>query len=227
MPRMKSRDRFPVGEWQCLHPAAGMKAPFKGSFSECVTFETKFRKSNPTICERENLPLDQSAIEDWVDEQNALRMIAGGWFQFVEEGQTFPMQQAGQKKSWLGNAAAKAKTAVAIYRDLFGPDGKTVAPELAEKRGAVCVACPLNQKGGLKNYFIESVASGIQALYGIFRDLNLSTVHDSELGVCRACSCPNRAKIWTPIQYIEAHMEKETWQNLDQSCWMLKERAGS
>src|SRR5438477_12012343 len=142
MARLKSRDRFPVGGFCVLHASSGMTKPFSGSFSECVTFETKFRKSNPTNCERENLPLDQTAIEDWVDEQNALRMIAGGWFQFVEEGQTFPMQQPGQKKSWLGNAAAKAKTAVAIYRDLFGSDGKTVAPELAAKRAAVCMACP-------------------------------------------------------------------------------------
>ena|SRR2546425_11496670 len=117
MPRMKDRNRFPVGQWQCIHAAAGMTKPFTGSFSECVTFEAKFRKANPVICERESLSLNQTDIEDWVDEQNALRMLAGGWFQFVEGEETFTMQYAGQKKSWLGSAAAKAKTAAAIYRD--------------------------------------------------------------------------------------------------------------
>src|SRR6266446_1570267 len=144
MPRLKSRDRFPVGSFQCLHPSAGMTKPFAGSFSECVTFETKFRKANPTICEREGLSLDQTSIEDWVDEQNALRMIAGGWFQFVEGDMNFPMQPPGIKKNWLSAVAGRAKSAIAIYRDLFGSEGKTVAREVAEARAAVCVACPLN-----------------------------------------------------------------------------------
>ena len=203
-----------------MHPESGMKAPFSGSFSECVAFEIKFRRANPTIAARNGWTDSVSEVERYVDESNAQRCLANGWLNFVEIGDA-PVLPAhvepGQKKSGL---AAAAKTALSAYRDLFahGP----VAREQAEKRAAVCVACPLNNtKDTFASRFVEKAALELAALVGLVKDMNLTTSHDAHLGICDGCQCVNQVKVHVRLEVIERDMAPDVRAKLHPSCWVL------
>ncbi|SRR6266550_1255172 len=231
MAKLLSRDRFPPKGFCVLVPAAGMKEPFSGSFSECVTFLINFRRSNPALVAKNGWSLAPEDVAADVDAENTARMIAHGWLSFVDlEGDPEP---DAQKKTWVGRlagAAARVKNAAGMYADLFGPGGKTVTREEAERRAAVCVSCPLNKLGGFTEFFVEGVAKELMHLLGMMRDLNLTTSLESKLGTCQACTCPIAAKVHVELKHIRAHMDSGTMAKLNQSnprCWILPTPAGS
>ena len=212
-----------------LHAEIGMAKPFSGSFNECVDFEMRFRLANPTIAAKNGWGTSRAEIEAYVDESNAQRCIAGGWLGFVDVGDPSDTQ----KKTGLTNpgfvrgavAAAKAVGAgVATWLDLFGPEGKTVEREVAERRAAVCVACPFNDvKSSLTTLFMEKMAAEIQKGYAILNDLDLHTSQDAKLGVCLSCLCPLRSKVHIDIKHIAAHLSPEIRDKLHPRCWILSE----
>lgn len=222
--RMRDRTRFPPGSWQALHPEAGQKEPYKGSFTEVVTWEAKFRKANPTLTEKNGWSLDPEAIANDVDTYNAQRMIAGGFLHFVDmEGEHAPSPPGGVRRSRLAGLAAVADstvTGLAIYRELFTV-GKPVAKEEAERRAAICVQCPLNERVTLKSRFLDAVAKPLSELLGAMKSIDLTTSHDKELGVCSACNCPMRVKTWVELSLIRKHLKPDQEAALDPRCWIL------
>jgi len=221
MPRLKSRTDWPPAGFVVLHPESGQKTPFSGSFSEAVAFEIKFRRANPTIAARNGWTDDVQEVERYVDESNAQRCLANGWLNFVEIGDV----PFAEKKTTRSNAqghglAAAAKTALSAYRDLFahGP----VAREQAEKRAAVCVACPLNNtKDTFASRFVEKAALELAALVGLVKDMNLTTSHDAHLGICDGCQCVNQVKVHVRLEVIERDMAPDVRAKLHPSCWVL------
>jgi len=231
MPRLISRDKFPPGGgFQVLHAETGMAKPFTGSFREAVRFELEFRRSNPSIAQRLNLPVDQNAVESWVDEQNAIRCLSHGWLEYVDVNSAPPsMLNDAQKKSLYGRVAAvvgKGRAAMSAYTSMFGTEGP-VARDLAERRAEVCVGCPQNdKKTGFQDYFAAGAATAIMGILGALKDLNHKTSHDGELGICKACDCPLRAKIFVSNKNIVKNMPEEVWPKLERDkvrCWVLSE----
>ena len=221
MPRLKSRIEWPPKGFCVLHPEAGMKQPFSGAFSECVTFEHKFRRANPAIAARNGWSDDISEIERYVDESNAQRCLANGWLNFVEVGDVpvLPQHLEPSQKKRPGLVAA-AKTALSAYRDLFahGPVDRT----LAESRAKVCVACPLNNtKDTLIGRFEERLALELTALVGLVKDMSLTTSQDSRLGICDGCKCVNKVKVHVRQEVIERDMASDVRAKLHPSCWVL------
>lgn len=228
MPRLKSRTRFPPYNFQIMLPEVGMKTAITGSFEEVVTAFAKIVKQNPALAQKYGWPSNRKGQEDFVDEREAQRMISHGWVDFVDQGPPLvyaPAPDSG-KKNWRGAAAAvvnKGKAAFAAYTTLYGAKGP-VARELAESRAKVCAACPQNDvTSGLSSVFVESTAKGILALLGALKDLDISTSVDDKLGVCKACSCPTRAKVYCPIEVIVEHTTPEVKGALDVSCWIRSE----
>jgi len=221
--RLKSRTKFPAGGFHVLVPEAGMKAPFAGSFNEAVQFLYNFRRKNPALVQKNGWSLDIHDIEEDVDLYNAQRMVAAGYLNFVDIEGEIPVQKktsSGLFRS-VANAAAKAKTALAIYRDLFGPEGKVVAKEEAERRAAICVKCPQNDiAGGLTKYFLKEAAHEIMAVAGMLKDMDVTTSQDSKLGVCQACDCPMIAKVHVSNEILKKNIKPDQIAKLDPSCWI-------
>ena len=225
--RLKSRTKFPPHGFQILLPEIGMKAPTAGSFNEVVDAFARIVAKNPAIAEKQGWPTHRSDQENWIDEREAKRMVAHGWLNFVDlEGESPPTRVGGVRRSTPG-AVAAAVSGLAIYRELFSGNSKPVEHAEAERRAAVCVECPLNKQGGLKEWFVEHVAKGITELYGIMSDLDLTTSMDKELGTCVACSCPTRAKVHVDLAIIKRNTKPEVLAKLDPKCWILQTSVGS
>jgi len=223
--RIKNRDHWLPGGWQILVPQAGMKKPFSGSFNEAVNFLFAFRSKNPALCEKHGWSLDLDDVARDVDTYNTQRMVAAGHLNFVElEGEAAEKKTSGLTSRLLrnaGNVAAKVKTAVSMYADLFGTQGKVVSHDEAEARAAVCAKCPLNSTaGGLKAYFVTETATELMALFGMLNKMDLKTSLDDQLGVCTACSCPMRAKVFIDGSILKKNIPQEDIPKLHPDCWI-------
>ncbi len=206
-----------------LFPQAGMQKPFSGSFTEVVKFTYDFFSKNPALAEKNGWSTD--TVETFVDQYNAQRMVAGGFLNFVElEGDPPPPGGIG-RSSHVGVVAGKVSTTLtgaAIWKEMF-QGSKPVAKEEAERRAAVCSDCPQNDKRGtFKDWFIATIAKGLTEVVGMLNAQNLKTSRDSELGRCKACNCPMRAKVWPTIEVIRKHMPLADISKLDPRCWITK-----
>ena len=220
--RLKSRDKWVPHGFQILLPEIGMKEPITGSFNAVVNAFARIVEKNPALAEKKGWPKDRQSQEDWIDEREAQRMAAHGWMNFVEmEGQPPTIQKKTSLVARVGSVAAGVKTALAIYRDLFGPDGKVVAKEEAERRAAVCVACPQNDvAGGLRKYFVKEAAREIMMVAGMLKDMNATTSLDAKLGVCQSCQCPLGAKVFIEAHVLKKNLKPEQISKLDPNCWI-------
>lgn len=237
---MKSRTRWPPGGWQILHADAGQKAPFSGGFREAVDWELAFRKKNPALVARHNWPLSSGAIENWVDEQNAARCLAEGHLSFVDAGvnDAVPSEWA-QKKSPLAAATFAARSSLsgaALIASWLGSGRAPVDGELAGSRALVCSACPSNSNNSDAprpwiSYLTQPVAERVRGLLAIKHDMDLRTPHDEKLGVCLACVCPLRLKVWAALDEITGRMGEEVRARLFKGngtlppCWVLSENS--
>lgn len=209
-----------------------MKASLHGSFREMVLAFMAVVKRNPALAQQLGWPTTQAGAEAFVDERECRRLLASGYGSFVDlEVPATPTRwnPSEVKKNWRGAAAAVingGKAAFAAYSSMFGQLGP-VDRTLAEARAAVCLACPKNDvAGGLPAYFLESTANGILSLLGALRDLDVSTSVDDRLGVCKACTCPTRAKVWVQLEVIKKDMPAAIWPELQKEgtpCWILRE----
>jgi len=228
MPTLKSRTKWPVGGFQILLPEIGMKAPITGSFTEVVNAFAKIVAKNPSLAQKQGWPTTREAQENWLDEREAQRMIAGGYFGFVElEGQPPPYMGGASRNIGGGHVAAvgdAAMTGLAVYRELFTGKSKPVAREVAEQRAAICAGCPQNNtKRTFRERFVAYVAKGLTELVGIMRDMEFVTSHDKQLGTCEACECPLFAKVYTELPTIERNMKPAQRAKLDPRCWITHE----
>ena len=119
-------------------PEIGMKSPMSGSFNEMVDAFAKIVNKNPALAQKQGWPTTREAQENWLDEREAQRMIAGGYFGFVElEGQPPPYVGGASRNLGAGGVAAvgdAAMTGLAVYRELFTGKSKPVAREEAERK---------------------------------------------------------------------------------------------
>jgi len=222
--RLKSRTKFPAGGFHVLVPEAGMKAPFSGSFSEAVQFLYNFRRKNPALVQKNGWSLDIHDIEEDVDRYNAQRMVAAGYLNFVDIEGDVPVQKKTSSPGFFRSAkgvVAKARTALSMYHQMFGSDGRVVPVAEAERRAAICLVCPEHDTtGGLQKYFIKEAANELMGLFGMLKDMEVKTSMDDKMGVCQICSCAMRAKVFTESEVIKKNMKPEEIAKLPSNCWI-------
>jgi hypothetical protein len=209
-------------------PELGMKKPLNGSFNSIVDSFSVIVAKNPALAQKHGWPTNREDQENWIDQRECQRMMAHGWTQFVEmEGSLPPpgSTMGGKRRSSQGGAVAAVSstlTGAAIWAEMFH-GAEPVSLPIAEARAAVCAVCPENDKtGGFKDWFIATVARGLTEVVGMLNDKNLKTSRDSELGRCKACDCPMRAKVWVPKETILRHMPKPQFDKLAPICWITK-----
>lgn len=192
------------------------------SFNGIVEALISHRQANPWL----GLPTGRREVEAEVDAFNANICATMGWGDYITsaEGAAVAPFQSGPSRlpSLLGTLANVAVGAEANVEWLA--DGAEAVPaELSNQRAGICVLCPLNGKGDLTRYFTVPAAAAIRKAYELRRDWKLSTVHDDQLGVCEACSCPMKLKVHFPIQIVRDHIRPQAKADLHPKCWILNE----
>jgi hypothetical protein len=225
--RLKSRTECPPSGFIVTIPSINQTRQF-WSFREAVDWYEGIARANPQL----GLPTDPAKIANFIDQQNALRVLA------IPGAEIYVMQKGGPelsqpvKKVPLSNlpsrvaaAAADIRTAAAgtaVVLDWLLSGGKPVDPDLASARAAICADCPKNVPG---SWFTIAPAETIRATLSARSELKLETPHDAKLQSCAACLCVLKLKVHVPAEYIIAHTNADVWARLDLNCWMLTERA--
>lgn len=105
--------------------------------------------------------------------------------------------------------------------DWLGKGGVPVPHELAEKRAAICVSCPLNVEPGWWYRHIEDpIAKAIIKTLQLKHSMKITTSHDENLAMCRACGCVNLLHVHAPLLHILQHTKMHTMQRFDDKCWI-------
>jgi hypothetical protein len=100
---------------------------------------------------------------------------------------------------------------------------------VAEFRAEICVQgndgkpCPLNVA---PNWWDRNVKDPIARW--ITRELEekhrmqLNTLYDGQLHMCKVCGCCVKLKVWTPAKVLRAHVTKKQLNKTPPYCWMRK-----
>lgn len=112
---------------------------------------------------------------------------------------------------------------VGVVLDWLGDSLEPVAPELAERRAAVCAGCPQNQDPDWIQKLESWAANSVRALVGLKNDMKLTTSLDEKLHNCHACDCSLPLKVHVKMEHIRAHTSDRVKAALDPRCWMLSE----
>lgn len=223
--QMKSRHNHPPGGWMFYQPETGWTAPAWQSFDSLVALVVQHRKANAGRFPQ--LSQDRGTVETEVDAYNAERMksIDGG-MAFVADGGSappgfptshLPRQSVGQLVAGVKNAIA----GIGLWMEWFGDD--PVSQELATVRASTCLRCPLNIRGDILQRFNAATGKQLLEIFAGMKKQNMATAFDDQLGVCGACDCPLKAKVWAPIDLINKHLRPEAREKLWAECWMCKE----
>lgn len=201
------------------------------SFNTLVDQVVAMRKANPALVAKHGWSTDWNTVADEVDAFNAAICERMGWTDFINQPQSAPptpkfkaLSPLAEKQ--LSAAAATVKKVwqgVKTLNDWIESGEPAVPTELSQSRANTCVACPMNGKGGLEEWFTKPAAAAIKLQLGKLEDRKLSTTVDDKLNVCTACLCPLRLKVHTPLTFITPNMGEETRRALDPGCWILAE----
>lgn len=223
MSRLKNRNIFIPNGFKFYQPETKWQAPGYASFESIVQSLIAHRKGNKWLIAQHGWSVDEETVREEVDRFNARLCEQMGWTDYIinvsAEVQSPPLMSRPSNLAALRNVAAGADTLVEWIKD----GAEAVAPEIAEKRAGVCVACKLNGKGGLSSYFTVPVSEAIRFQLNRRREMQLSTNQDENLGVCEGCLCPLSLKIHMPLERIKAKMPVEVMNELDKGCWILNE----
>lgn len=227
MLRLKSRVNAPIGGFIFIDAPISAVPMEEWGFTGLVMNVINRRLSNP----RFGLSTDFNTVAGEVDLQNAQRMqtINGGSNYITDDGvggaappPPFPPAHRSGLQSVAGRSDVMAGAAVLM--EWLGAGGMPVAPELSESRAQICAACPRNGSGDWTTYFTAPAAAIIRRQLVQKDGLAVSTTVDARLGVCKACSCPLKLKVHTPLAHILGHTREEVKAQLDPRCWMLSEK---
>ena len=222
-----NRRQFPPGGFSFFQPQTDWRAPGGLTFDQVVDAIIKHRLANPKFAGQWSV--EKEDIENELDEYTCIRIAQNpNYCQAVEGAPPFlpgtselprPIVPSNSPSGPSVAVASKLAAGVATIADWRGSGGEVVAQEEADRRAAICVGCPKNDsQHGVAHFFVMTVAAAIQLEIGRKNDMKLKTPFDAELGVCKACWCCNRLKIWSPMEFITKHMSKSV--TLPAHCWI-------
>lgn len=201
------------------------------SFESLVREVVALRQGNSSLLAK-GLPVDYATVADEVEEFNVRICSQMGWTSYITGDLGVapvpkPMTPA-RSQSEVAAAANKAKTIWAGVRTLNGwlDSGEPAVTQAeAERRAGVCVACPLNGKGGLERFFTAPASEAIKRQFEKLGERKLATSQDDKLGICEGCYCPLKLKVFTPIHFIKDNLSDDTIEELrkGKDCWILAE----
>jgi hypothetical protein len=233
MLRLKSRTQAPPGGFLYAQRQTAWQnwivdPPSQWDFDRLCLALQAHRRANPRFKFSTNLAL----IQNEVDSENARRVAAipgAADVYTVSDGTAVSFRQAPVQSSPLQQVAAvagKLSTGAATIEDFLESGEAPASKETAESRAAICVQCPQNGKGDFTRWFTVPVANRIRNQLEAREKRGLRTSLDDKLGVCEACLCPMKLKVFFPIEFIIRHMSEEVKAQLNAAkprCWILQE----
>lgn len=231
MKRLKNRRQSPPNGFLYTQRETGwqnwkVEPASQWDFYLCARAIQAHRKANPSFRLNTSLP----AIEEELDVVTSARVAAipGAESYLMDVGSAQPSFHQAPTATLVSQVAA-AVGAVKAGKDIlfdWEESGQPpVAQEVANRRASICVDCPQNGQGGLSRYFTIPAAAMIKARFEKLHEKKMATPSDAQLGICEACLCPLKLKVWTPLDFILKHMEDNVRSKLDGRCWITSEEA--
>ena len=216
---------FPTnGGWQFFQPQTGWRNPHAMVGLEASKNAIRsHRLGNPAITAKHNLSTDPAVIEQELIVYNQMRgalpkppsPVAPTFFQRSSSLLPAPVVAAADN-------IKRAAQGTAVVLDWLQSGGAPVAQELANRRAAVCVACPKNVEG---SWYTVAPAELIRATLSARSDLKLETPHDTALKSCDVCRCLMALKVWTPLEFILARTAPNIMAEFPSACWIARKDA--
>ena len=200
-----NRHSFPPGGgWTFRQPQTNWTNPMAlVGFKASVDAIRKHRLANPAITAKHKLATDPTSIGDELETYTRARLgIPAAPVSFFHPSNS-------RLPSRVLAAAAVIKRAAqgtGVVLDWLTSGGPAVAQDIAEKRAAICVACPKNIEG---SWYTVAPANLIKSTLEARKDLRLETRSDGLLKSCDVCKCLMRLKVWVPLEYIVKNTKAE------------------
>lgn len=99
-----------------------------------------------------------------------------------------------------------------------------VSQDTAERRAFTCTTCPKNEAREKWTSPVGHIAKVLKSAFAWKHQRRLSTARDEQLGICAACGCETRLKVWEPLDLILKQTDRETFDRLEKLCWQRKEK---
>jgi len=196
-----------------------MPFPVSQTEGSAVKEIIKVRLKNPAITEKHKLPTNFDAVRDELIKFNAARtgMALAPPASFQSPRRSLP-----QAVEALAVAVSKTAQGAALLLEWEESGLPPESAETASKRASICVQCPKNGKGELTRWYTVPVAEMLRKRMARVHAMNLTTPQDDQLGVCEACQCPLKLKVWTPMNIIKKRLKPEQEKELWRDCWITR-----
>ena len=220
-------NEFPAGGWQFFQSATGWSAPTPTSstFDQSVILIIKHRQQNPAAVLKYKLSLDFNTVANELETYTRLRLGIP-----LSDPASAPFPQPPRSLPAPVEAAVagikKLASGVALLFEWEESGQPPVASELSNQRAAICVTCPKNNPENLSKYFTAPVSEMVRKRLARLFAMNLKTDSDLKLGICDACLCPLKLKVWCGLDLIIKHTKPETLKEFPPHCWIAKRDQG-
>lgn len=213
-----SRDTFPPGGWIFFQPQTGFSPPTPkaSTFSQTVQLIIKNRQQNPAICVRHKLSTDPAVVGNELEMFTRLRIGAPLPTPVMPTTNYGPLSAAVSDIKKLASGAGLLVT--------WDTSGLAPVPaEDANRRAAVCAACPLNSSAKYEQWRSVPIAASLASRLTRLEGLRLKTPSDTSLGLCDATYCPSAKLVHVPMEVISRRLKDDVRSGLASECWILKE----
>jgi hypothetical protein len=225
--RLKSRVHQIPGGFRFVQPEIRWdSAQVVGNFpswEQLINAVIEARVANPVQRDKHKWATDVESVASEVDRYNTANLLSLGHTKYIvgdDGARPSPiLSPPSSLRRSVGNAVAGSEVLV----EWLASDAEAVPLNQSEQRAGICAACPENQSGDLLSFFTQPVSEAIRAALNLRSSWKLSTIVDSQLGVCQACGCPLKLKVHVPIDFIRKRLDQETMARLHSACWIPKE----
>jgi hypothetical protein len=232
--RLKSRTQCPPNGFLYTQRETGWKSEVAVPSSQwdfdllCKSLQAH-RMSNVPLAIKFKWHTDLNTIKEEVDQVNAIRVLTmpGAQSYVIAGGNAPPKTPAPSTTGPVSAVAGRVRKLISgagTLLDWLGSRGQPVSPTLAAQRADICIKCPKNDKSELTAIFTEPASALIRKQIAQRDDLNLTLPQDGQLGVCSACLCPMKLKVFVDLPFILAHTSDAVRTELDPGCWILLEK---
>jgi hypothetical protein len=182
------------------------------------------RKANPHQCAVNGWSLDPAVIAAELDAYNVEVCRGMNWNDYITDGQPEALPgKAQSRSSLLPQNAARVVAGIRTIARWEMAGGQAVDDKLANARAKVCSTCPKNDYVDISTYFTEAAAKLILLELEHRNKRKLRTDFDPLLGICSACGCVEKLKVFAPLDIILSEMKPEAKAALHESCWVRAE----
>lgn len=223
--------QIPPGGWQFYQPETKWRAPtpISSTLSQTVQLIVQMRKKNPAITAKFQLATNPEAVKTEVLRFNRKRLglpVEGTPLPFRvppsnQSARAAVVAGAGKTDAMSGLKRAAQGTGVVL--SWLGSGAVPVAQELAEKRAATCVACPMNQPG---DWYTTAPAEILKKSVEAWKtmtgktDFKFENSQGDKLKSCHVCRCLLPLKIFVPLDHIISKTPAEVMGELPGNCWI-------